>query len=215
MNIVRHEILSEVETLDRLRNVPLRGMEGDTKQVFIYRHAHLEILENTPVDSLVPPQRYVLKGRVDDIINLARIFEEREVDVFSLRGALLFWTDEIDPGGDPIPFLPPVVEQSTEKDGRVVKLVNDGMHRVYAARSIGRRINIIFASNLPSEYPYYSYGMMEGWGAVKVFDELPDEFQKKDYRNPSNYKALFRQFNKVFPGIQEKRKQTNPSHIRE
>ena len=44
-------------------------------------------------------------------------------------------------------------------------------------------------------------------------EELPDSFQKKEYRVPGNYKALFRDFNAVFPGVQAERKQSNPAHL--
>ena len=44
-------------------------------------------------------------------------------------------------------------------------------------------------------------------------EELPDSFQKKAYRVPGNYKALFRDFNAVFPGVQAERKQSNPAHL--
>ncbi len=94
-------------------------------------------------------------------------------------------------------------------------LVNDGMHRVFAARKLGRKPKIIYVRNPPREYPYYAYPMLEGWGAVQEFDELPDVFQKKEYRDPTNYKSLFRMFNEVFPGVQEARKQSNPAHIKE
>jgi len=211
LKIKEFYILSEIETLDRLENTRLRGFG----QPFIYRHAKLEIIEQCPVSELVPPQRYVLSGTVRAIINLYGLFKPLGVDIFSLRGALLFWTDEMDLSQPPIPFLPPIVEESIERDGRMVKLINDGMHRTFAARTLGRSPNIIFASNLPKEFPYYAWGFLEGWSGVRVFDELPDEFQKKDYRNPENYKALFRMFNEVFPGIQEQRKQSNPSHIKE
>lgn len=211
MKIARHQVLSTVETLDRLLNTQLKGFG----EPFIYRHAKLELIEGCLVTELVPPQRYVLNGTVQTILDLYKTFKSLGVDIFALRGALLFWTDEMDPWGPPIPFLPPIVEESTERDGKVVKLVNDGMHRTFAARLLGRSPNVIFVSNLPPEYPYYAYGFEGGWSQVQRFDELPDVFQKKDYRDPNNYKALFRQFNAVFPGIQERRKQSNPAHIKE
>jgi hypothetical protein len=48
---------------------------------------------------------------------------------------------------------------------------------------------------------------------VAELEDLPDEFQKKEYRLPDNYKALFRDFNAVFPGVQKQRKQSNPIHL--
>jgi hypothetical protein len=44
---------------------------------------------------------------------------------------------------------------------------------------------------------------------------LPDNYVKKVYRDPQNYKALFRDFNEHFPGVQKRRKRSNPAHLRE
>ena len=213
MKILHHDILSEVETLDRLRNVRLKGFG----RPFIYRYADIRVLESFPQALLTPPQRYVLRGTVDTIIDLAKTFERLGVDIFALRGALLFWTEgmKVDAVNcPPIPFLPPIVELSEEKGGVKVMLVNDGMHREFAGIEMGRKPNIIFIDNLPPGYPYYAYGFNGGWENVQVFEELPDVFQKKDYRMPDSYKDLFRQFNEVFPGVQEARKQSNPEHIK-
>jgi hypothetical protein len=210
VNILRYEIISEIELLTRLKKTPLRGFDN----VEVYKDATLSLERAIDPEILMPPQRYVLTQGIRVVEDLADSFETLGIDIFGLTGALLFWPEGSDPEKDnPIPFLPPMVEESYEPD-RIVKLVNDGMHRVYIARKRSRTINIVYATNVPREYPYYAYAMLEGWGAVREFDELPDEFQKKDYRNPDNYKALFRQFNKVFPGIQEQRKQSNPAHIK-
>jgi len=204
-------ILSEIETLDRLRNTRLRG-HG---QPFIYRHADLQLVQGVDTSTLVPPQRYVLSGTVDAIREIANSFEDLGVDVFALNGALLFWTDDMDPWGLPIPFLPPIVEESFERDEKCVLLVNDGMHRVYTARMSDRNPNVIVVKGVSKEYPYYAYGIQDGWDVIQELAELPNIFQKKDYRDPNSYKALFRDFNAVFPGIQAQRKQSNPSHIKE
>jgi hypothetical protein len=211
MKIVRHQILSTIETLDRLSNVCLKGFD----RFPIYRDAKMEIVRSVPTDALTPPQRYVLRPTVEKIIEIADAFEMQQgIDVFGLAGALLFWTDGMDLQGDPIPFLPPVVEDSVERFNPKAMLVNDGMHRTFAARWMGRDPSIIHVSGLPPEYPYYAYGIEEGWAGVVEIDELTDGFKKKDYRNPDNYKALFRDFNAVFPGIQEQRKQTQ-AHLKE
>ena len=48
---------------------------------------------------------------------------------------------------------------------------------------------------------------------VAELEELPATFQKKEYRVPGNYKALFRDFNAVFPGVQAERRRSNPAHL--
>jgi hypothetical protein len=127
----------------------------------------------------------------------------------------MFWPEGSDRDRDPpIPFLPPVIEESAERDGRKVLLINDGIHRVYAARKRGRRINVVLARNVPAEYPYYAYALAGGWAQVHELTELQEGYQKKEYRNPDNYKALFRDFNEIFEGVQKQRARTNPANLK-
>ncbi|HTP85616.1 MAG TPA: hypothetical protein VMJ34_01660 [Bryobacteraceae bacterium] len=210
MEICKYELLSEDELLRRLRQTRLRGFD----RAPVYRDATLEIAE-MDTESLTPAQRYVLSDGVQSILDVHDAFVARGIDVFALHGAILFWPGESDPATEPpIPFLPPVVEESFEPDGRTVLLINDGIHRVYAARKLGRKINVVLARNVPREYPYYAYALTTGWASVEELEELQEGYQKKEYRNPENYKALFRDFNSVFEGVQKQRKRTNPEHLK-
>jgi hypothetical protein len=139
---------------------------------------------------------------VRTILQLRAALLEHGVDLFALDGGAHI-------GDDAIPVIPPIVERSTEPDGRVVWLINDGIHRVYAARVSGSPINVVTVDG--ASHPYYA--LAAAWEDVVELEELPDTFQKKAYRVPSNYKALFRDFNAVFPGIQAERKQSNPAHL--
>ena len=211
MNIIKHEILSESELLGRLKKTRLKGFD----RFPVYQNAHLEIVDHVDPETLVPPQKYVLVDGVEMIINLSKAFDKKGIDIFSLRGALLFWLEGSDPDNNiPIPFLPPVVEESWEPDGRLVQLINDGMHRVYAARKLQKSINIVLVANVPVEYPYYAYALTDGWNSVEQISELTDGYKKKEYRDPENYKALFRDFNEIFDGVQKQRKQTSPAELK-
>lgn len=210
MNIIRYELLPEQELLDRLKKTRLRGFDGAE----VYRDATLEITE-VDTGELTPAQRYVLADGVDTILQIADAFAAKDIDVFGLRGALLFWLEGSDPDTDaPIPFLPPVIEESTERDGSKVLLINDGIHRVYAARKRERPLNVVLARGVPAEFPYYAYALPEGWAQVEELAELEEGYQKKEYRNPDNYKALFRDFNAIFEGVQKQRPKTNPDHLK-
>jgi len=211
MKILKYELMPKDEFLGKLRQVRLKGFD----RPYIYRDAGLDFLGLADTNLLSPPQRYVLKDTIDAIVELDRAFTLLGVDIFDLHGALMFWLEGSDPGVDqPIPFLPPVVEESFETTGSIL-LINDGMHRVWTARKLGRPITVMVAMNVPRAYPYYAYPWTGGFDSVEELVELPDEYQKKNYRNPENYKALFRQFNEVFPGVQAQRKQSNPAHIKE
>lgn len=211
MKIIKHDLLTEDDLLGRLKRTHLRGFD----RAEVYRDASLEILEQADPASLTPAQRYVLADGVQAILDVADASLALGIDIFALRGALLFWPEGSDPDRDPpIPFLPPVIEESVERDGSKVLLINDGIHRVYAARKRGRKINVVLARNVPAEYPYYAYALADGWTAVRELEELQEGYQKKEYRNPDNYKALFRDFNEVFEGVQKQRPRTNPAHLK-
>lgn len=210
MKIIEYRLVSQAELLARLKKTRLKGFDGFE----IYRTASLQLVEGIQTDLLTPPQRYVLNGGVDVILELSKLFGAKGIDIFSLTGALLFWTDGMSLNEDPIPFLPPIIEDSIERNGKKVLIVSDGMHRVCAARKLKKRINVVHASNISPNYPYYAYGFQGGWENIDWFDELPDDYQKKDYRNPDGYKQLFRLYNGVFPGVQAERKSSNPAHIK-
>ena len=49
---------------------------------------------------------------------------------------------------------------------------------------------------------------------VEELEELREGYQKKEYRDPENYKALFRDFNEIFEGVQKQRPRTNPANLK-
>jgi hypothetical protein len=206
MQILEVDRFGREELLGALRETRLRGFDGAQ----IYARASLELVESDP-EGLAPAQRYVLKAGVAKILDLREALLAEGLDLFALDGGAYVRT-----GNSPeerIPVIPPVVEESQEPDGRTVWIVNDGIHRVFAARSLGLPIKTVRAAGVPPEYPYYALALAGGWSEVTELEELPDGFQKKEYREPDNYKALFREFNDVFPGVQKERKKSNPKFL--
>jgi hypothetical protein len=195
------------ELLGALRETPLRGFD----EARLYEGATLELAPSIDTDALTPAQHYVLEPTVRKLVELREALLARDLDLFALDGGAYIRTSD-DPD-EAIPVVPPIVEESIEPEGRTVLLVNDGLHRVSAARSLGLPISVVIARGVPREYPYYAYALAGGWGEVEQIEELPDSYQKKEYRLPGNYKALFREFNAVLPGVQKQRKRSNPSHL--
>jgi hypothetical protein len=190
---------SEDEFLTRLKQVKLRG-HG---QAEVYRNATLEIAPATPTDALWPPQTYVVSGGVARTIALRDALLARGIDIFALRGGVMVRTS--DHPDELIPVIPPVIEESREADGRTILLINDGMHRTYTARKLGLPINVVIARGVPAQFPYYAFPLANGWADVREVEAIPETFERKDYREPADHKALFRDFNAVFPGVQTKR----------
>jgi hypothetical protein len=188
---------SRDQLLSRLRDVRLRGFDGARP----YERAELELVTLSP-DELAPAQRYVLRPTVDTVLSLREGLLPHGLDIFRLDGGA--YVREV-------PVIPPVVEESHEPDGRTVWIINDGIHRVYAARSLSMPISVVRATNV--SHPYYALALPDGWSEVEELDELPERYEKKTYRDPSNYKALFREFNDVFPGVQQERRKSNPEHL--
>jgi hypothetical protein len=195
---VKVELFGRDELLARIAQVRLRGFDGARP----YANAGLELV-SVSTDELAPAQRYVLRPTVGVILSLRGELLENGLDMFALDGGAYV-------GG--VPAIPPIVEESVEPDGRTVWIINDGIHRVYAARSLGLPISVVRVTNVSQ--PYYALALPGGWSEVEELDELPERYEKKTYRDPSNYKALFREFNEVFPGVQQERRKSNPEHLR-
>lgn len=178
----------------------------------LYARASLRLVAGADPESLAPAQRYVLRPGVEKVLALREALLAHGIDVFALDGGV--WARCSDAPEERIPVIPPIVELSCERDGRTALVISDGMHRVYAARACGLPVNVVEARSVPWEYPYYAYALQEGWAGVRELEDLPDGFQKKEYRLPDRYRDLFRLYDDVFPGVQQRRKPTNPAYLR-
>jgi hypothetical protein len=206
VKIMSVEKFGREHLLAKLAETRLMGFDGAQP----YANAKIT-LETLDTDDLVPAQRYVLSPIAAKITELRAALLPLGHDIFAPDGGLIVRTDEQD---EDIPVIPPVVEESREPDGRTVLLINDGIHRVWAARTAGLPIQVAVVRGVPEEYPYYAFALPGGWADVVEFDELPDNFQKKEYRVPDQYRLLFRDFNRLFPGVQKVRRHSNPDHLR-
>ncbi len=187
--IIHHPI---PELLERLRKVRLLK----NPDVLIYKDA-LITLEFISTSCLYPTQRYVLIQELEKVRNLQWALREHGYDMFCLNGYLEIWLKGQD---NPITLLPPVVEESIEKDGRVVALINDGMHRLYLARAQWVIPQVVFVRGVPKEYPYYAYPNPDQWENIDILDELPPGYIKKWHRI-YNYHSLYRDFNSAFSAV--------------
>lgn len=161
-----------------------------------YKDARIS-LERLHTDDIAPAQRYVLTQEILKVRDLRWTLREHGVDLFNLDGYATIWLEGYD---DPIDVLPPVVEQSTEADSTVVRILNDGMHRVYLARMERRPIQVLYVENVPEQFPYYAFPLVNGWSDVEIVSELPDGYIKKWHRI-KNYKSLYRNFNSGFQNV--------------
>jgi len=191
MHITRIERYGVRELFEGLRRVSLHGRPYSLP----YARADLTLLERFAPDELVPAQLYVKRSELTKVARLAAALRDHGVDLFGLTGYVRFWT--VDGPAEGIDLLPPVVECSREQAGPCIKLINDGMHRVYSARAAGERITVVYAAGIPDDTPYYAYPNPQGWAGVVEIDEISETFTKKNYRLEP-HRSLYRDFNTAF-----------------
>lgn len=153
---------------------------------------------NINPNDVYPAQYYVLRSELNKVSYIRSLILEKGIDIFSLDGYLKVWTDEND--ASVVDILPPVIEESMTRTGDKVPIVCDGLHRVYLARKLESKINLIYVKDIPEEYPYYAYPNKNGWDDVVEIDSLPHGYIKKDYRITS-HRTLFRDFNSAFDNV--------------
>lgn len=192
MDIKRVERHSVDELMQNMRRVSMLTKPSELP----YKDASIE-LETLDTDEIAPAQRYVLTQEILKVRDLRWTLREHGVDLFALEGYATIWLDGYD---DPIDVLPPVVEQSTEDDCSVVRILNDGMHRVYLARMERTPIQVLYVENVPEQYPYYAFPLVNGWDGVEIVTELPEGYIKKWHRI-KDYKSLYRNFNSGFQNV--------------
>jgi hypothetical protein len=191
MNITRIESFGIDDLFAALRRVTLH----ERPLSLPYARADLTVLEGFSPDALVPAQRYVKRGELTKIARLAAALAAHDVDLYGLCGFVRFWTADGPPEG--MDLLPPVVECSREAGGPCIKLINDGMHRVYSARAAGRPITVVYVAGVPDDTPYYAFPNPAGWDGVEEIEEISEQYAKKNYRLEP-HRSLYRDFNTAF-----------------
>jgi hypothetical protein len=191
MRITRIERFGVDALFAALRQVALHDRPSSRP----YERADLTLLEAFDPEALVPAQLYVKRSELAKIARLAEALRAHDVDLFGLGGYVRFWTSDGPPEG--MDILPPVVECSREPAGPCIKLINDGMHRVYSARAAGRPITVVYAAGIPDDTPYYAYPNPRGWEGVEAIEEISESFAKKNYRLEP-HRSLYRDFNTAF-----------------
>ncbi len=167
--------------IDRLRRVTMLTRPD----IRVYEHADIS-LEHMPIEHIYPAQRYVL---VQGLLRARRLEWELARfghDLFRLDG---FVKLHLAGAEHPVDLLPPVVEESVQRGGRVVNVVNDGMHRLYLAYLEWVEPRVVFIRNVPRELPYYAYPSPAQWQGIEMVDSLPEGYIKKWHRIP-DYKTL-------------------------
>jgi hypothetical protein len=192
MKVLDVQRFPESQLIERLRRVTM--LKAPDTMIYDKAFISLEIIAPR---HLSPPQNYILKPELTKVRELKWALEAFGVDLFRLNGFVRLTLEGHD---EPVDLLPPVVEESIERDGSFHLIVNDGMHRVYMALREWVTPEVILVRGIPKELPYYAFPVPGGWDKVEELDELPAAYLKKWHRI-ANYHALYRNFNSAFSNV--------------
>jgi len=192
MKILKVERFPEQELIRRLRDVTMLK----APEIKIYTDAFISV-EKIRLKQLAPPQNYILRGELKKVRELKWALEEHGVDIFELNGFVRITLEGSD---EPVDVLPPIVEESIERDASVHYIINDGMHRVYMALRECVIPQVVLVRGIPKGLPYYAFPVPGGWDRIEERDDLPADYIKKWHRI-ENYHALYRNFNSAFTNV--------------
>lgn len=192
-DIIEIEHFGESELVEKLRHVTM--LKDEKTKPYEKAYISLEILA---ISELFPAQRYVWKPELYKVRSLKWQLERHGIDLFKLDGFVRMHFQE-----EPkvIDLLPPIVEEVIERNGHVVRIINDGMHRIYLAYLEWVIPQVVFIRGVPKSLPYYAFPIPDNdWGKIDVRDDIPEEFIKKWHRIEQN-KKLYRNFNSSFENV--------------
>lgn len=193
IKIITAQVFSSTELTQRLRNVTML----EDRSVKPYENAMIS-LEKIAVEDLFPAQRYVLKRELEKVRALKWELQKHGIDIFNLDG---FVRMEVRDSDEPVDLLPPIIEESIERNGRITHIINDGMHRIFLAYLEWVIPQVVFIRGVPKDLPYYAYPIPEkNWSAIEMRDSIPPELLKKWHRIEKN-KQLYRDFNSAFKNV--------------
>lgn len=191
------EIGTENQLLAKIRNVTMLT----DKTVKPYEHAILSVMQMDTAH-MAPAQAYVLKGEFEKVRDLRYALLKERIDILNLtshKSYVKFITINDDGSkSSPITVLPPIIEDSYELDGSTRRIICDGQHRCFLARSMWASPYVLYIKDI--SIPYYAYPLRGGWDDVKVIDKLSPDIIKKFHRFEA-YKAYYRDMNSVFEGV--------------
>jgi hypothetical protein len=187
--------LTKKNITNKLRQVTLLGSD-----IRPYAKARITFSASVNPSALWPCQNYVLQSNLQYVGQMVKELQLSPISMFSKRNYLggVTFSDN----SNVFSLLPPIVEHWNGK-----MIVADGMHRVSYAIQNKLMIDFIYIRDIDKRCPYYALPLDNGWKDVKIMENKPEV--GKVYREQSDYKRLFRDYNAQFPNIQQKRSTVN------
>lgn len=197
MKIINATKYSSEILIEKLKRITMLKNE----YVYIYKDTFISIEKINP-DLLHPTQNYILNYELENKIELFYALKDLNINMFDIDGYIEF---QIEGENFSRTLLPPIIEECIERNGLLIPIINDGMHRIFISRMYNIIPSVVYVRGIPKKYPYYAYPLKNSWNDVQRINNIQDGFIKKWHRIKYN-KQLYRNFNSVFSNCSAPRK---------
>jgi hypothetical protein len=165
---------------ERLRNAKLE-LTG-TQDIFDYRKSKIYISKTNPL-TIKPCTFYALNKNIEFQKTLRdSLFKQHKIELFDLPGIMY-----LEISNKKIGLVPPFVEIYNEENNKIVKSLQDGIHRYLLAIEQGIQPQTIYIDNSNCKIKYLPYAYPNSWHKVKIGDSVPSVKKKYRYSEPYSY----------------------------
>lgn len=173
---------------NRLRKAKLE-LTG-TQDIFDYRKSKIYVSKTSPL-TIKPCTFYALNKNIEFQKNLRlSLLKQHKIELFDLPGIMY-----LEISNKKIGLVPPFVEIYNEENNKIIKSLQDGIHRYLLAIELGISPQTIFIDNSNSKIKYLPYAYPNSWQKVKICSSVP--LVKKKYRYPDPY-SFMRPLSSIF-----------------
>ncbi len=166
---------------ERLRMAPLEL--ADDEEIYVYKTAKFGVREIRKREVL-PSSYYCLNRKIKFLKQYRqRLLTDLQIDLFNLPGILYIKDGDVVFG-----LVPPFVEVYQEENGKEMSVLQDGIHRLILADSLGVGCRCIEIINKKKNSKYLPYAYPNSWEEVRFFNKVP--VKKKNYRRTPNYSFM-------------------------
>ena len=193
MNIAKYKTHSKEKLIHKLKKVKLLN---PSKTIYVYKNAKVD-LKKVKIEDLLPLQLYELNSSSELIENLHKTFLKKyKTNIFEMKGFATYISDK-----KHFSFIPPVVEYIKNKDGKIQKIIIDGLHRILLAKKLKKKkITIVAIENIPQKLLFPAEP--NKWEELKIVEKAPEGKDKRKWLIPPEKAYLcYRNFQSVFQNI--------------
>lgn len=196
MNINHLKKYTKEQMVSKLKKVILLNSEKRGEPIYVYKKAKLELRE-IGIKDLFPLQLYQLTSSSKLVSNLFKNFKKKyKLDILNMDGYFTYTSDN-----KRYALVPPIIECVEDSNGKIKKIIIDGLHRILLARKLKRKtVTVVIIENIPQKLILPA--APNSWEELKVVKNAPESKYKRKWLVPPEKGYLYyRNFQSVFQNI--------------